>query len=177
MAFPKQKSRERRRSDAMLRIAGLALLLTVVGAAPAAAADSGHGGGKALANTALRGGAAPDPIALAPARVTLDEVSEALTGVRLALRGAYLAGASGEAVDPAAGPAVVAPVRREREAALVLPWISHGKPGLRLPVSERLAFAIGYRHVEGEDLWRRYAEAGSVGYDSHDFVVRAYWRF
>ena len=160
----------------MLRVAGFALLLAIVAAAPAAAGDGGQGG-RALGGAALRGGAAPEPAALAPAGTPPGRVSEALNAVRLALRDAYWVGASGRVLDPAAGVSVVAPERREREGALVLPWISHGKPGLRLPVTERLAFAIGYRHVEGEDLWRRYAEAGSVGYDSHDFLVRAYWRF
>jgi hypothetical protein len=160
----------------MLRVAGLALLLAVVGAAPAAANDSGHGG-KAIAGAALRGGATPEPAALVPAGTPSTQVGDALTALRLAVRGGYWAAVSREAVDPPAGLAVVAPERREREGSLVLPWVSGGKPGLRLPVTERLAFAIGYRHVEGEDLWRRYAEAGSVAYDSHDFLVRAYWRF
>jgi hypothetical protein len=160
----------------MLRVAGLALLLAVVGAAPAAANDSGHGG-RAIAGAAVRGGATPEPTALMPAGAPAGQVSEALSAVGLALRGGYWTAVSRDAVDPPAGLAVIAPERREREDSLVLPWVSGGKPGLRLPVTERLAFAIGYRHVQGEDLWRRYAEAGSVTYDSHDFLVRAYWRF
>jgi hypothetical protein len=60
---------------------------------------------------------------------------------------------------------------------LALPWVSGGKSGLRLLVTERLSFAVGYRHLEGEDLWRRHAEAGSVDYDSHDFLLRAHWQF
>ena len=59
----------------------------------------------------------------------------------------------------------------------VRPWASSAKPALDLPVSERLSFAIGYQHVEGEDRWRPYGEAGPVDYDSHDFLLGVAWRF
>ena len=59
----------------------------------------------------------------------------------------------------------------------MLPWGSAGKPALGLPVSERLSFAVGYQHVEGEDRWRPYGEAGPVDYDSHDFLLGVAWRF
>ena len=77
---------------------------------------------------------------------------------------------------PTAGLAALSE-RRETGGSLTLPWVSQGKSGLRLPATERLSFAVGYRHLEGEDLWRRYGEAGSVDYDSHDFMLRAHWRF
>jgi hypothetical protein len=86
---------------------------------------------------------------------------------------------------PIAGPRhvvnqpTVAPMLASKRAGggSVRPWGSSEKSALDLPVSERLSFAIGYRHVEGEDRWRPYGEAGPVDYDSHDFLLGVAWRF
>ena len=127
----------------MLRVMGLALLL-VVGAAVPAAADDARGGRDGLA-----GGVRPEVATQAPPS------------------------AQGEALDRAA----LAPERRERRPGIYLPWLTQARSGFSVPLSERFSLGIGYNHVEGEDLWREFAEAGSVDYDSHNILLRAYWRF
>ena len=67
--------------------------------------------------------------------------------------------------------------KRGRRVVGADPGSAAEKPALDLPVSERLSFAIGYQHVEGEDRWRPYGEAGPVDYDSHDFLLGVAWRF
>jgi hypothetical protein len=154
----------------MLRVVGLALLLVVGIAVPAAAAD-GHAG-EAAAGAAHRGGARPVQQPTPPLQLT-----RASTGAQWSAWGTWSAGFRGDVVTPTAGLAALPRGRREIGGSLALPWLSQGKPGLRLPVTERLSFGVGYRRLQGEDLWRRYAEAGSVDYDSHDFLLRAHWRF
>jgi len=127
----------------MLRVIGLALLLAVGAAVPAAADDAG--GGRDRRAEAIR----PDVAAQAqPA-------------------------AEGEALHRAA----LAPERQERRPWIDLPWLTLARSGFAVPLSERFSLGIGYNHVEGEDLWREFAEAGSVDYDSHNILLRAYWRF
>jgi hypothetical protein len=159
----------------MLRVMGLALLLVVGGAAPAAGNDSGRGG-KAMAVTPQQGAAAPGEGSLLEQRTPAVRATSAWT---TAPRPTHESGAGlhREVVDQPDGLALLAPEPRQRAASSVLPWVGHAKPGLRLPLTERLSVVVGYERVQGEDLWRRYAEAGSVDYDSHDFLLRAYWRF
>ena len=157
----------------MLRIVGLALLFVVGVAAPAEANERRAGGGTSIAahegrsgpgrDTSLRGRTTPMP------RTGALAVGQSLRP------GMSSADSSGELVPPAVGLAALPPERRA--GGVSLPWVSQGKTGLRLPVSQRLSFALGYRHVEPEDLARRYADSGSVDYDSHDFLLRAHWRF
>jgi len=80
-------------------------------------------------------------------------------------------------VDRVSGPATLSPERRQRQEGLVLPWLIQRKSGFALSLTERLSFGVGYRHVRGEDLWREFADPGSIDYESHNFVLRAYWRY
>src|SRR5919106_3656516 len=159
----------------MLRVVGLALVLVVGVAAPAQANDGYAGMAPAIAahqEAATRG---PRPFVQEP--VTPLPLTRAFTAAQSPLRGTSSVDFGRRLVAPTAGLAALPPEGRERSGSLTLRWVSQGKSGLRLPVTERLSFAVGYRHLEPEDLSRRYAEAGSVDYDSHDFLLRAYWRF
>jgi hypothetical protein len=127
----------------MLRVMGLALLLVVGAAVPAAADDAGGG------RESLAGGLGPDVAAQAQPS------------------------AQGEALNRAA----LAPERQERRPWVYLPWLTQARSGFSVLLSERFSLGIGYRHVEGEDLWREFADAGSVDYDSHNILLRAHWRF
>jgi hypothetical protein len=155
----------------MLRVVGLALLLVVGIAVPAAVAD-GHAG-EAAAGAAHRDAAMP--LVQQPAPPV--QRTGASTGAQWSPWGTWSAGLRRDVVRPTAGPAAPSPARQEIGGSLALPWLSQGKSALRLPVTERLSFGVGYRHQEPEDLSRRYAEAGAVDYDSHDFLLRAHWRF
>jgi hypothetical protein len=158
----------------MLRVIGLALLLVVGVAVPSAANDEHVRKGPASvahqhaaigeARSSVQGSTVPRLIGI-------------FTGAPSPARGTSSAGLRSELVTRTATLAALAPERRERGRSLALPWIRQGKSGLRLPVTERLSFAVGYRHLEPEDLSRRYGEAGSVDYDSHDFLLRAHWRY
>jgi hypothetical protein len=63
---------------------------------------------------------------------------------------------------------------RHPMASPVLPWLGDG---LALPLTERLSLGVDYENIRGEDLWREFAESGSPDYDSHNFLLRAQWRF
>ena len=126
----------------MLRVMGLALLLVVGAAVPAAADDAGGRDG-------LAGGLRPDVAAQAQPS------------------------AQGEAANRAA----LAPERQERRPWIHLPWLTQARSGFSVPLSERFSLGIGYRHVEAEDLWREFADAAAVDYDSHNILLRAHWRF
>jgi hypothetical protein len=156
----------------MLRIAGLALLFVIGVAAPAEANGGYAAEGSAVAPH--QGTASSGPKLSAQERTTPLQLSKTLSLAPLPLQGTSPAGLRHEFATPAAG---FAALPRERQASADLPWITQGKSGLKLPVSERLSFAFGYRFLQGEDLWRWYAEAGAVEYASHDFILRAYWRF
>ena len=159
----------------MLRIVGLALLFVVGVAAPAEANDRSAGGATSIA--AHEGRTGPGRDASMQGHTTPVPLTGALAAAQSLLHGMAAADSSGELAPPSVGLAALPPERRERGGSLTLSWVSQGKAGLRLPLSERLSFALGYRHVEPEDLARRFAEAGSVDYDSHDFLLRAHWRF
>jgi hypothetical protein len=159
----------------MLRVLGLALLFLVGVAAPAEAKD--RHAGEATAVAAHQGAVSRAARPSVQERTTPLQLTKAFTTAPSLLRSMPSAGFGRDDVTWTARLAVLAPQRRDKAGSSVLPWGSHGKSGLRLPVTERLSFAVGYRHVEGEDLYRRYAEAGSVDYDSHDFLLRAEWRF
>jgi hypothetical protein len=154
----------------MLSVVGFALLL-VIGAAAAAEANDGAAG-KGTAVVAQQGVATLGRRSLQQPTTPV-QLTEALTTTQFLLRGTSSAGFRRERVSPAALP----PERRETDGSPALPWLSQGKSALSLPVTGRLTLGIGYRRVEGEDLWRRYAEAGSIDYDSHDFLLHAHWRF
>lgn len=157
----------------MLRLAGLVLLLTVGVAAPAEAGEGRTGKGIAIAahqGAASLGTRPSVPESAGPVPLSRTAAQSPLWGTPAAASGRELVGAP-------VGLAGLSPERREGYASAALPWVRQGNSALRLPVTERLSLAIGYRHLEPEDLGRRYAEAGSVDYDSHDFLLRAHWRF
>ena len=162
MAYQKQK-RERRRSDAMLRAVGLTVSLVVGIAAPAAANHSGHGG-KGIAAAAQQDAAAPGNRPLVAERSTPVQVTNGWSGAHLFCAHPWRACGRSRRPDARAGHARAE--RREGSGSSVPPWVGAEKPALGLPVSERLSFAVGYQHVEGEDRWRPYGEAGPVDYDS-----------
>jgi hypothetical protein len=159
----------------MLQAIGLALALMVVIVLPAEAAEraGGETAGSASpqpeiihAGTAsVQRPAPPRPLAMASIPALWSPASMWSAGLRR------------EVLTPPGTLAAVRPDGREIGRSTALPWFSEGKSALRLPVTERLSFGVGYRRLQGEDLWRRYAEAGSVDYDSHDFLLRAHWRF
>ena len=159
----------------MLRVVGLAMLLVVGIAVPAAAAD-GHAG-EAVASAGHGGAATRGARLLVQQPAPPVQMTRASTDAQWSPWGTWSAGLRRDVVIPTAGLAALPPGRREIGGSLALPWLSQGKSGLRLPVTERLSFGVGYRRLQGEDLWRRYAEAGAVDYDSHDFLLRAHWRF
>ena len=80
-------------------------------------------------------------------------------------------------VDRGSGSAGLGAERRQRQEELVLPWLTQRKSGFALSLTERLSFGVGYRHIRGEDLWRESADLGSIDYESHNFLLRGYWRF
>jgi hypothetical protein len=48
---------------------------------------------------------------------------------------------------------------------------------MAVALTERLRVGLGYRHLEGEDLWPEFADTGATDYDSHHLLLRASWRF
>jgi hypothetical protein len=157
----------------MLWVAGLVLLLIVGVAAPAEAGDGRTGKGVGIAAHQGAASLAAMPSMRGPAR----PVQLSKTAAQSPLWGTPAPDSRRELVSATVGLPGLSPERRDRDASPALPWVSQGNSALRLPVTERLSLAIGYRHLEPEDLGRRYAEAGSVDYDSHDFLLRAHWRF
>jgi hypothetical protein len=155
----------------MLRAVGWAVLLVVGVAAPAAANHSGHGAkGRLTAAQQSAPGLGNGPFVVG--RTTAVHVTQECSGAQL-WRGP-IAGPR-HVVDQPTVPPMLASKRAG--GGSVRPWGSSEKSALDLPVSERLSFAIGYQHVEGEDRWRPYGEAGPVDYDSHDFLLGVAWRF
>ena len=152
----------------MLGYVGWAVLLVVGIAAPAAANHSGYGA-KGSATAVQQNALDPGNGPLVAGRTTPVQVTHE--------SGAH------ESRRPVASPRhvvnqpTVPPMLASKRAGSVRPWGSSEKSALDLPVSERLSFAIGYRHVEGEERWRPYGEAGPVDYDSHDFLLGVAWRF
>jgi hypothetical protein len=159
----------------MLRVMGLALLLVAGVAVPSAAADGRAG--EIATSAAYRDAASHDARPPVQQSATPLQLTRPWTGAQWSTWGASSAGFRRDVVNPTTRIATLPPGGGDIGTPLPLPWLSQGKPGLRLPVTERLSFGVGYRRLQGEDLWRRYAEAGSVDYDSHDFLLRAHWRF
>lgn len=160
----------------MLQVMGLALLVVVGAVAPAEASETSQT--KAGIASAVPGGAASATQARpagaersATVRLTGD-----LAMARQPLRGRGF-GTQWQVVDRTTGLATLASERRQRQGWLVLPWLSQDRSGLALPVTERFALGVGYRHIRAEDLWREFADTGSMDYDSHNFVLRAHWSF
>ena len=154
----------------MLRVVGLALLV-LVGATPAAANDGRPGETSAAGaryGTTAPAGAGSFAQAVRPPV----QPQGVWTTAPSLLPGTGSASARGLPGSPMAAPATLAPERRDGGS-----WLVPDNSGLKLPMTERLSVGVGYRHLEGEDLWHRHAEAGSVDYDSHDFILRAHWRF
>jgi hypothetical protein len=159
----------------MLRVMGFALLL-VAGVAVPAEANDRHAG-KAPASAAHQGAATREVRPFVQEPATPLQLIRALTGAQWSPWAAWSAGVRPDVATPTAGLAALRSERRESGGSLVLPWLGQGKSSVRLAVTERLSFGVGYRRLQGEDLWHRYAEAGSVDYDSHDFLLRAHWGF
>jgi hypothetical protein len=159
----------------MLRAVGWAVSLVVGLAAPAVANQSGHGA-QGLAAAAQQGPATRGNATLVAERTTPVQVTGGWSGAHLFLR-ASMAGLQRELANQPTGLAMLAPERRETGGSPAQPWASGARPALGLSVSEQLSFAVGYQHVEGEDRWRPYGEAGPIDYDSHDFLLGVAWRF
>lgn len=157
----------------MLRVAGLAMLFLVAIAAPAQSHDNGR---------AANGSPVQDANAAAMSTATRertepDRVTRVLPGAQAAPQAGPLAGFRREVVDQAAESVALGPQRRHRQPSTVFSRLSHGRSGVALPLTDRLLVGLGYRHMEGEDLWPEFADTGAVGYDSHHLLVRAHWRF
>jgi hypothetical protein len=157
----------------MLRAVGWAVLLVVGTAAPAAA--NGHGA-HGIAAARQQGTVARGEWPFVAERTAPVQVTNVRNGAHLILR-APIGGLWRDVVDQEPGLTLPMPARPERRGSPKLPSLSAGKPTLGLPVSEQLSVAVGYQHVEGEDRWRPYGEAGPVDYDSHDFLLGVAWRF
>ena len=69
------------------------------------------------------------------------------------------------------------PLRREWQASAVFPWLRQGPSGVAVALTKRLRVGLGYRHLEGGDLWAEFADTGASDYDSHHLLIRASWRF
>ena len=160
----------------MLRVMGLALLF-VVGAATPAEADGIARVAEGGPVTAHSSAATPGARAVMRERRGRVQLTGALITTQAPLRGGSWGGLRRDVVNPTAGPTVLPAQRRSRTATIELPWVSRGSSGLALPVTERFFVGLGYRRVQGEDLWHEFAETGSVDYDSHYVLVRAHWRF
>jgi hypothetical protein len=153
----------------MWRIMGLALLYAVAVAVPVAAEESRQ----AVGDTARLGahrtatGSEAQPADAEQAVVVKLPVSPFLASPSLrpsAPKVPWLA----------VGVAGLASARQEPRPRLVLPWLSQG---LAVPLTERFSLGVDYQNIRGEDLWRQFAETGSLDYDSHNFILRAHWRF
>jgi hypothetical protein len=157
----------------MLRAVGWAVLLVVGTAAPAAANGHGaHGIPAARQQGAVARGDGP----FVADRTAPVQVINGRNDAHLILR-APIGSLWRDVVDQEPRLMLPMPERRETGGSPELPSVSAGKPTLGLPVSEQLSVAVGYQHVEGEDRWRPYGEAGPVDYDSHDFLLGVAWRF
>lgn len=160
----------------MSRVLGLALLFLVAVVAPAEADDIGYAAnGSAVA--AHQGATAAWTRAVMREQRAPVQLTGAVITAPAPLRSGSLGGLRRDVVNRTAGAVALPAQRRQRQDSIELPWFSRGKSGLALPVTERLFVGLGYRRVQGEDLWREFAETGSVDYDSHQLLVRAHWRF
>lgn len=160
----------------MLRGVQLALLVLVAIAAPAHANDNGRAvdGSPAAAHQGATTAALP---AATRERTGPLQVAQVLPSAQAGLRARSLAGFRREVVDQPGGSVSLLPPRRQRQKSMAFPWLSHGRSGVALPLTERLLVGLGYRHLQGEDLWSEFADTGAVEYNSHQVLVRAHWRF
>jgi hypothetical protein len=69
------------------------------------------------------------------------------------------------------------PHRREREDSVGFPWLKPGRSGVAVALTARFRVGLGYRYLEGEDLWPEFADTGAADYGSHHLLLRASWRF
>jgi hypothetical protein len=81
----------------------------------------------------------------------------------------------GEPVDRPGTFAAVKPQPRQRPGALA--WLTPGRSGVALALTERFRVGLRYRLLEGEDLWPGFADTGAADYQSHHLLIRASWRF
>ena len=134
----------------MLRGMRLALLCLVTIAAPAHANSGAHTAGAA-------------------------QVSASLTAPP-SLWGGTAGAVRREAADH---PGVFAslPRRHERQGSVGFPWLKPGRSGVAVALTERFRVGLGYRYLEGEDLWPEFADTGAADYGSHHLLIRASWRF
>ncbi len=153
----------------MLRVVGLALVFVVGAATPAEAGGDRVSGGAGVARHG-------SPL-VHEGRPSGEEQALAGRGAAvLAMARSLQPRVVDPQVDGTSGRRGLRSERRERQG-LALPWRSQGRSILALPLTERLAVGLGYRHVRGEDLWREFTDIGSMEYDSHNVLLRAHWRF
>jgi hypothetical protein len=65
----------------------------------------------------------------------------------------------------------------QRQGALAFSWLTPGRSGVAVALTERLRVGLGYRLLEGEDVWPEFADTGAADYHSHHLLIRASWRF
>lgn len=160
----------------MLRLVGLAMLFLVAIAARGQAKDIGHAvDGRPVA--AHQGATTAAVRAAMRERTGPVQVTRVLPAAQPALRAGSPAGFRREVVDQTARSVLLRPQRRQRQPSTAFSWLSHGRSGVALPLTDGVLVGLGYRHMEGEDLWPEFADTGAVGYDSHHLLVRAHWRF
>ena len=160
----------------MLRAAGLTLLCLTAIALPAKANDHNHvvDGGAAAAQQgattiAMRGakGEQPGPT----------QVADAWPRAQPTARRGSVGGFRRELANQPVGSASLLPQGPEQQDPVAFTWLRQGRSGLAVALTERFRLAVGYRHLEGEDLWPEFADTGAAGYDSHHLLIRASWRF
>jgi hypothetical protein len=150
----------------------LALLFTVTAAVPAAADGSTQATGGAAGVTHQGAAARSEARAAGAERTAVVQLPGARFVPQPSPRRSGL-----EAPWLAVGVAGLASERRQQRSWTLLPWLKQSNSELALLLSERLSLGVGYRHVHGEDLWREFADTGSMDYESHNFLFRAHWRF
>lgn len=156
----------------MLRRIGLTLLCLTAVAVPAhanEAMDVSSMVARKEAVTAVVQAATPERAAPVGAQVA--------SGGAAAMRAPSAAGIRGEVVDLSARTATLTPKQGASQRGFALPWLRPGRSGVALPITERLRVGLGYRLVEGEDLWPEFVDTGAVHYQSHHVLLRASWRF
>jgi hypothetical protein len=67
--------------------------------------------------------------------------------------------------------------RVRHQGAVGFFWLKAGRSGVAVALTERLRVGLGYRLLEGEDLWPQFADTGAADYHSHHLLIRASWRF
>jgi hypothetical protein len=129
----------------------LALLCLVTITAPAQANDGGHAGGVA--------------------QVSGSHAAQA--GLSGGAAGAF----RGAVVDRRGAFASSRPQPLQRQGSIGFSWLKPGRSGVAVALTERVRVGLGYRLLEGEDLWPEFADTGAADYHSHHLLIRASWRF